>query len=316
MKDNPMLTVAGLGMLGSMGGEDESGGGAPTLPDDFLQDIPLYDFDREQQSMLGNSDYYTYGQTGASHEGEHQFFTNNTIGQPHDENAPPGGGGGPGAVGPGGGGGPRGNGPNPHGGRGGGGPGGGRGQQAYNPAMAGLDPIYGIPGGQGPTGGAPTQENLAFMEKDFGTGGGPYGNAFRELQRQMREKFGYDELTPWHGAAQGGYIGGYAGGGYARGAGSGRDDTIEALLSDGEYVMDAETVSLLGDGSNDHGAQRLDEMREELRRHKGKNLSRGKFSANARRPMQYMSKGGRARFKKGGPVEARLERIAIELGEA
>jgi len=34
----------------------------------------------------------------------------------------------------------------------------------------------------------------------------------------------------------------------AKGSGSGRDDTINARLSDGEYVMDAETVALLGDG--------------------------------------------------------------------
>ena len=40
------------------------------------------------------------------------------------------------------------------------------------------------------------------------------------------------------------------------------------MLSDGEYVMDAETVSALGDGSNDAGAKRLDEMRERLRAHK------------------------------------------------
>lgn len=97
----------------------------------------------------------------------------------------------------------------------------------------------------------------------------------------------------------------FAGGGYAQGAGSGRDDTIEALLSDGEYVMDAETVSLLGDGSNDAGAERLDEMREELRRHKGRGLSKGKFSADARRPMQYLKKGGYAhssKYRKGGNV--------------
>lgn len=84
----------------------------------------------------------------------------------------------------------------------------------------------------------------------------------------------------------------YAGGGYARGAGSGREDTIEAMLSDGEYVMDAETVSMLGDGSNEHGAQRLDEMRENLRKHKGAGLSKGKFSADAKQPMQYLAKGG------------------------
>lgn len=74
----------------------------------------------------------------------------------------------------------------------------------------------------------------------------------------------------------------------ARGAGSGRADTIDAKLSDGEYVMDAETVSLLGDGSTQDGARRLDEMRAKIRQHKGKSMARGKFSANAKSPLSYL----------------------------
>jgi hypothetical protein len=73
-----------------------------------------------------------------------------------------------------------------------------------------------------------------------------------------------------------------------RGGGSGRDDTINARLSDGEYVMDAETVAMLGDGSTDEGARRLDSMRSQLRKHKGKTLARGKFSPNAKSPLAYM----------------------------
>ena len=74
----------------------------------------------------------------------------------------------------------------------------------------------------------------------------------------------------------------------AEGGGSGRDDTIPARLSDGEYVMDAETVSLLGDGSTKDGARRLDEMRAKIREHKGKSMARGKFSANAKSPLAYL----------------------------
>lgn len=92
------------------------------------------------------------------------------------------------------------------------------------------------------------------------------------------------------------YRGGYAMGGgplgavarLARGSGSGRDDTINARLSDGEYVMDAETVAMLGDGSTDAGAARLDAMREQLRKHKGKTLAKGKFSPNAKSPLAYL----------------------------
>lgn len=73
-----------------------------------------------------------------------------------------------------------------------------------------------------------------------------------------------------------------------RGGGSGRDDTINARLSDGEYVMDAETVAMLGDGSTDEGARRLDMMRNQLRKHKGKTMARGKFSPNAKSPLAYL----------------------------
>ena len=74
----------------------------------------------------------------------------------------------------------------------------------------------------------------------------------------------------------------------AKGAGTGRDDTINARLSDGEYVIDAETVALLGDGSTEAGAKRLDQMRAEIRRQKGKNLAKGKISPNAKSPLAYL----------------------------
>ena len=74
----------------------------------------------------------------------------------------------------------------------------------------------------------------------------------------------------------------------ARGSGSGRADTIDARLSDGEYVMDAETVALLGDGSTKEGARRLDAMRQQVRQHKGKSMARGQFSVNAKSPLAYL----------------------------
>jgi hypothetical protein len=74
----------------------------------------------------------------------------------------------------------------------------------------------------------------------------------------------------------------------AKGSGSGRDDTINAKLSDGEYVIDAETVALLGDGSNAEGARRLDQMRKQIRTQKGKTLAKGKFSPDAKSPLAYL----------------------------
>ena len=75
---------------------------------------------------------------------------------------------------------------------------------------------------------------------------------------------------------------------YVKGKGTGRSDEIPAYLSDGEYVIDAETVALLGDGSNKAGAEILNGMRENVRSHKGKVLAQGKFSPNAKSPLQYL----------------------------
>lgn len=72
------------------------------------------------------------------------------------------------------------------------------------------------------------------------------------------------------------------------GPGSGRGDEIDAKLSPKEYVFDAETVALLGDGNPDYGAKMLDEMRQRIRKHKGKALAKGKFSPDAKGPEEYL----------------------------
>lgn len=76
------------------------------------------------------------------------------------------------------------------------------------------------------------------------------------------------------------------------GPGDGRSDDIPAMLSDGEYVIDAETVALLGNGSPKAGAKKLDDLRVKIRKHKGKKLAKGKFSHNAKSADKYMA-GGR-----------------------
>ena len=75
---------------------------------------------------------------------------------------------------------------------------------------------------------------------------------------------------------------------YVKGGGTGRSDSIPAYLSDGEYVIDAETVALLGDGSNKAGADVLDKMRNNIRSHKGKALAKGKFSPDSKSPLTYL----------------------------
>jgi hypothetical protein len=52
------------------------------------------------------------------------------------------------------------------------------------------------------------------------------------------------------------------------GEGDGQSDDIPAMLADGEYVIDAETVAQIGNGSTKAGAQALDKFREGIRAHK------------------------------------------------
>lgn len=51
---------------------------------------------------------------------------------------------------------------------------------------------------------------------------------------------------------------------YANGRGTGQSDDIPAMLHDGDYVMDADTVAALGDGSSKAGAQALEQFRKEV----------------------------------------------------
>jgi hypothetical protein len=72
------------------------------------------------------------------------------------------------------------------------------------------------------------------------------------------------------------------------GGADGRSDDVNAVLSDGEYVMDAETVAMLGNGSSKAGAAQLDQMRANLRKQKGQALARGEISPDARSPLSYL----------------------------
>lgn len=75
--------------------------------------------------------------------------------------------------------------------------------------------------------------------------------------------------------------------GYAAGGTKGQDDKIPALLSDGEYVLDADIVAALGDGNNAAGAAALDKMRENIRRHK-RSAPANKIPPKAKSPEAYM----------------------------
>jgi hypothetical protein len=79
---------------------------------------------------------------------------------------------------------------------------------------------------------------------------------------------------------------GYAEGGLA--VSHGRSDDVPALLSNKEYVIDAETMALLGNGDPDAGADMMDKWRVNIRKHKGKHLAKGEISPDARMPDDYL----------------------------
>jgi len=122
----------------------------------------------------------------------------------------------------------------------------------------------------------------------------------REMPEQNWYEYGYHPEQSFFSTSGPGYTpkpgktpGMARGGEFAvRGPGTGRSDSIPANLSDGEYVVDAETVALLGDGSTKAGAQKLDRFRVNVRKHKGRDLAKGRFSVKAKAPEAYLA-GGR-----------------------
>jgi hypothetical protein len=77
---------------------------------------------------------------------------------------------------------------------------------------------------------------------------------------------------------------------HVQGPGDGQSDDIPAMLADGEWVMDAESVSQLGNGSNKAGAAILDAMREALRAHK-RSAPINKIPPKSKSPLQYIAEG-------------------------
>jgi hypothetical protein len=59
------------------------------------------------------------------------------------------------------------------------------------------------------------------------------------------------------------------------------------MLADGEYVIDAETVAQLGNGSNKAGAKMLDGFRENIRSHK-RNTPLNKIPPKSKSPLAYL----------------------------
>lgn len=111
------------------------------------------------------------------------------------------------------------------------------------------------------------------------------------LGRLLGAQLEYPEVADGKGDKEQFRLGcGYAEGGYIENSTGdhGRSDKIEALLSPNEYVIDAETVALLGNGSPEAGAEQLDRLRENIRKHKGSALAAGAISPDAMPAEAYM----------------------------
>ena len=114
------------------------------------------------------------------------------------------------------------------------------------------------------------------------------GQVHPQLQRILADR-GY-EMNPVEMVAgpEDRYYARHAKRGFAvNGPGTGQSDDIPTMLADGEYVFDADTVAALGDGSSKAGAQALDKMREEIRKHK-RSAPVDKIPPKAKSPLDYV----------------------------
>jgi hypothetical protein len=80
----------------------------------------------------------------------------------------------------------------------------------------------------------------------------------------------------------------YRAGARVTGEGDGQSDDIPAMLADGEYVIDAETVAQLGNGSTKAGSDLLDKFREEIRGHK-RSAPLNKIPPQSKSPLAYLA---------------------------
>jgi len=100
----------------------------------------------------------------------------------------------------------------------------------------------------------------------------------RAMARDLSPRAQRDELRR---AAIMGYVNAKDGGAIS-GPGTGTSDSIPAMLSDGEHVIDQKTVDLMGDGNNDKGHRAIERMKQSVRRNAG--------VANPKKPPAFQGK--------------------------
>jgi hypothetical protein len=84
------------------------------------------------------------------------------------------------------------------------------------------------------------------------------------------------------------YSEGGAGSTYIQGRGDGTSDEIPAMVANSEYVLPADIVSALGNGSSDSGADILDQFIQTIRAHKHSNPP-SELPPESKGPLEYLS---------------------------
>jgi hypothetical protein len=74
---------------------------------------------------------------------------------------------------------------------------------------------------------------------------------------------------------------------YVKGDGDGTSDSVPAMLANGEFVIPADVVSALGNGSNDAGASVLDQFLNTIRTHKQKHNAKN-LPPDSKGPLAYL----------------------------
>lgn len=102
-------------------------------------------------------------------------------------------------------------------------------------------------------------------------------------------KFAEGGMVPQHPMGQPEfYSEGGAGSTYIQGRGDGTSDQIPAMVANSEYVLPADIVSALGNGSSDSGADILDQFIKTIRAHKHSN-SPDELPPESKGPLEYLS---------------------------
>jgi hypothetical protein len=113
----------------------------------------------------------------------------------------------------------------------------------------------------------------------------PYGDPSSNFNRPISSQYFINRANGGSATHKPEFITGKTGH-FVEGRGDGQSDDIPAMLADGEYVFDADTVAALGNGSSKAGALQLDKMREAIRKHK-RSAPNNKIPPKAKSPLEY-----------------------------